>query len=102
MTIHFSAAANCARTRISFARGTRLPLRACNDNAVPADPDLMMRAALHHFAAHGLGAARVAAERATGSWKAGKERETRQWLAICRMFDRPLAVNTARNLPLDS
>jgi len=99
MTIHFSAAVHRARTRITWARAARLPLRASNDNALPADPDLMLRAALHMFAAHGLGAAGVAAERATSAWRTGNERATRHWLAVCRTLDRPLATRTARQLP---
>jgi hypothetical protein len=99
MTIHFSAAANRARARVTWTPGARLPLRAGNDNAAAADPDLLLRAALNHFAAHGLGAARVAAERATRAWQAGKEGETRHWLAICRNLDRGLATRTARHLP---
>lgn len=100
MTILFSAAANRARTRIIWAREGRLPLRASNDNAAAGDPDLLLRATLNHFAVHGLGAARSAAERATQAWQAGRESETRHWLAICRKLDRALATRTARQLPL--
>lgn len=108
MTIHFAAARSTARSPIARALARRALGRAANDNGAfkataDNDPscDALFYAALRHFAAHGLGAARAAraeAERAL-------DRDDRQgfdwWLGICRALDRRLAAEVARrNAPL--
>ncbi|MBX9645111.1 MAG: hypothetical protein K2W91_13565 [Novosphingobium sp.] len=46
-----------------------------------------MRAALKHFAAHGLRAAEDAAERAAVAHRTGKGEDMLHWLEICRTLD---------------
>jgi hypothetical protein len=53
--------------------------------------DKMLRAALRHFAAHGLGAAEVARVNAEHAFFAGDRSQYRWWLGICRMLDRRMA-----------
>ena len=68
---------------------------AANDNARGFGEDRMLRAALHHFAAHGLGAADAARSKAETAFFAGDRNEYRWWLGICRMLDRRMAEAVA-------
>lgn len=61
---------------------------AANDNAGLVVNDRIMRAALRHFAEHGLGAARVARERAEAAFFAGDRAQYDWWRALCRTLDR--------------
>jgi hypothetical protein len=71
-----------------------LPL-AANDNATDLTRDGLLRAALRHFAEHGLGAAELAQQRAEKAFFAGNRKEYRHWLDICRALDRRLAASCA-------
>ena len=77
--------------------------RAANDN--PGDPqriaanDQMLRAALRHFAEHGLGAAREARAQAEAAFFAGDRQAYDWWLGITRTLDRRLAAEAARLVP---
>ena len=64
---------------------------AANDNVLSVGDDRMLRAALRHFAAHGLGAAEAARSKAETAFFAGDRHEYRWWLGICRMLDRRMA-----------
>lgn len=94
MTIHF-AAARPALARVLGPRFTSRVLgRAANDNGShPADlgHSAELRAALKHFAQHGLGAARVAQANAEQAFFRGDRTAYRHWLGICRTLDRRLA-----------
>jgi hypothetical protein len=94
MTIRFAAAqrGDSAIGRM-FGAATRQP--AANDNVRAAGNDRMLRAALRHFAAHGLGAAEVARAEAERAFFAGESGEYRWWLGICRMLDRRMAEAVA-------
>ena len=77
--------------------------------AVPAnddgdDPmgDRFLDAALHHFAAHGLGAARAACGEAEAHWNRGERESAANWLAICRAFDKRLASDLEARLTGES
>ncbi|MEJ5978335.1 hypothetical protein WG901_16905 [Novosphingobium sp. PS1R-30] len=72
-----------------LGRAALLP--AANDNVRTPNDDRMLRAALHHFAAHGLGAAEAARENAETAFFAGDREQYRWWLGICRMLDRRMA-----------
>ncbi|MBA4162744.1 MAG: hypothetical protein C0515_11830 [Novosphingobium sp.] len=65
----------------------RLQARAANDNGDAARHELVLRAALKHFAAHGLRAAEDAAERAAVAHRTGKGEDMLHWLEICRTLD---------------
>lgn len=94
MSIRFAAARHgdsCVRRVLGAAR----PRRAVNDNAGGTNDDRMLRAALRHFAAHGLGAAEAARSNAETAFFAGDSTEYRWWLDICRMLDRRMAEAVA-------
>ncbi|MEN9683093.1 MAG: hypothetical protein RLZZ427_844 [Pseudomonadota bacterium] len=111
MTIRFAA----ARPRISGLIGRSPwplePPRASNDNAPepkpepepePAPPHRtdLLRAALLHFAVHGLGAAAEARLEALRCHARHQTKQALHWLAICRQFDRRMAAALARKLAL--
>jgi hypothetical protein len=73
-----------------------LPTRAANDNDSDLTRDGLLRAALCHFAEHGLGAAELAHRRAEQAYFAGDAKEYRHWLDICRALDRRLAATCAQ------
>ncbi|MEE4155425.1 MAG: hypothetical protein V2I27_14805 [Erythrobacter sp.] len=61
----------------------------------PAD-ELLLRAALRHFAEHGLGAARAARAQAEAAFFAGDRQGYDWWLGITRTLDRRLAAEAER------
>ncbi|WP_255548140.1 hypothetical protein [Erythrobacter ani] len=63
-----------------------------NDNGDTAEADEVMRAALRHFAVHGLGAARAAREHAEEAFFRGDRNAYDWWLKITRALDRRLAA----------
>jgi hypothetical protein len=71
--------------------GGAIPRVAVNDNVGSIGDDRMLREALRHFAAHGLGAADAARSNAETAFFAGDSKEYRWWLGICRMLDRRMA-----------
>lgn len=90
MTIHFAAAHPPLAAIVSPARRNRIIGHAANDNgAKAAQPEL--RAALRHFAEHGLGAATVARVNAEQAFFKGDRQSYLHWLAICRTLDRRMA-----------
>lgn len=103
MTIRFAAATNgyyasrrlplnaqAARTQIS-----RAVERVSNDNPPPASQqafnDRVLRAALTHFAEHGLAAAPLARAKAQAAGMARDRKDYEWWLGITRTLDRKLA-----------
>lgn len=101
MTTLFAAADN--PDGLPLARLMRCDTVPCaaNDNCqVPANgppSDVILHAALRHFAAHGLGAARAARTRAQEAFFAG-DRQSYDWsLDITRTLDRRLAQEAARD-----
>ena len=90
MTIRFAAArrGDSSVRRVLAAAGSRV---AANDNFHGFGNDRLLRAALRHFAAHGLGAAEAARAEAERAFFAGDSAEYRWWLGICRTLDRRLA-----------
>lgn len=91
MSIRF-AAARPATTAHFGRRPQRMgAFRPANDNESGiANPDLL-RAALQHFARHGLAAAEQARAEAERAFFAGDRPAYRHWLAVCRALDRRLA-----------
>lgn len=78
----------------SAADGTTVP-RAANDNHHGFTNDVLLRAALRHFAEHGLGAAEQARQSAERAFFAGDRADYDWWLAICRTLDRRMAAAVA-------
>jgi hypothetical protein len=77
--------------------------RVANDNCdapLAAHPnDQLLRAALRHFARHGLGAAREARAQAEKAFFAGDRQAYDWWLGITRTLDRRLAAEAERLAP---
>lgn len=67
------------------------PLRAANDNAFGFSGDKVLKAALRHFAEHGLAAAERARSNAEQAFFAGDRQTYRWWLSICHTLDRRMA-----------
>jgi hypothetical protein len=93
MTIHFAA----ARPGVSTILG-RLPYtvpmgRALNDNARDLTDDIVLRAALRHFAQYGLSAAEHAGAKAECAFIAGDRDNYLWWLEICRTLDPRIAMS---------
>ena len=97
MSIRFVAARPIGSTGLSRALTARAPRDAANDNrpalsARAAEPDGLLRAALRHFAEHGLSAAEQARRNAEEAFFAGRSDDYRWWLAICTALDRRMAA----------
>lgn len=91
MTIRYSAALPSVRNAAPRGWG-RVPVcHAANDNPRDVRNDPILRAALRHFAAQGLGAAADARDRALAAHRAGDLPTCRHWLSICAKLDRRLA-----------
>ena len=86
---------NVLSGRIAAIPADRATERAANDNDLGSihgkASDQMLRAALRHFAQHGLGAAREARTRAEEAFFAGDRQACDWWLGITRTLDRRLA-----------
>lgn len=71
---------------------SREPSSPANDNGNLPDSDLLLHAALRHFAEHGISAARAARAQAEAAFFTGDRAGYDWWLAICRTLDRRLAA----------
>jgi hypothetical protein len=97
MTVYFAAARSPARSPLARALARKPHGGAANDNGrVRETDDLMLHAALRHFAEHGLGAARAARKQAEAAFFAGDRQTYDWWLGICRTLDRRLAAQLVR------
>ena len=96
MPLHFAGSRRPSRS--IGARCLRLPagLRAANDNGRPLRDDALLRSTLLHFAAHGLGAAAEARDRAEEAWLTGDGEAYHHWLSVCRTLDRRMARGATR------
>ena len=91
MTIRFAAAQRSDSPFLARLLCASVPLRAANDNCWSLSGDEIMKAALRHFARHGLAAAEQASAFASAAFFAGDRTEYQRWLAICRVLDRRMA-----------
>lgn len=98
MSLHFAAARHPMRSPIARALGRRAIGRAANDDG-PAHTEAegVFRAALVHFSAHGLGAARAALDEAQRALEQGDRQGYEWWLGICSTLDRRLAATLAHD-----
>lgn len=99
MPVHFAAACSNRYRAIMRLWPARMPLSAANDNVTGSGGnsvggEQLLRAALRHFAEHGLSAAERARENAETAFFAGDSDNYRWWMAICSTLDRrmPAAV----------
>lgn len=99
MTLRFAAARPAAlHGPLARARTVRITTLPANDNG---DADIrysVLRAALRHFALHGLAAAGDARDRARQAHFAGDRAGYCHWLAVCRALNRRMAEALAANL----
>ena len=91
MPVYFAAARSVAASPVARVLAKRAVPQAANDEAGNAVADATLRAALLHFAEHGLGSAGAAHERARRAFALGDKGAGREWAAICAAFDRRLA-----------
>ncbi|EAQ30546.1 hypothetical protein NAP1_07200 [Erythrobacter sp. NAP1] len=75
--------------------GTKGPVKRANAGDHKPANDQMLRAALRHFAEHGLGAARQARAQAEKAFFEGDRQAYDWWLGITRTLDRRLAAEAA-------
>ena len=111
MPIRFAAANAPRRTPacspIAKALAARAMERVANDNGLSSQDnaraelanDQILRAALRHFAQHGLGAARVARAQAEKAFFEGDRQAYDWWLGITRTLDRRMAAATDKMAP---
>lgn len=91
MSIRFAAAINPASSRLLVASAQDWGCEAANDNCPLPGQDLLLNAALRHFAEHGLAAATHAQRQAEKAFFAADHKAYQWWLGICRTLDRRLA-----------
>lgn len=96
MSIRFAAPPQAQSARLSGEQVRSFMGRPANDDADGEADDAMLRAALRHFADHGLAAASHARRRAEAAFFAGDRNAYRWWLGICRTLDRRLARELQR------
>ena len=92
MTIHFAAARTRDVSPLVRLLTAKVPLGAANDNGGGIGGDRILKAALRHFAEHGLSAAERARENAQTAFFAGKSEDYRWWMAICTALDRRMSA----------
>ena len=98
MTIRFAAARTSATSPHARFLVSGKARHADNDlprGSVEAT-NAVTKAALHHFAEHGLRAAPEARIRAEQALKNGDRKQFDHWLAICRALDREQATELAK------
>lgn len=95
MSIRFAAPPQAHNIRLSGPQARAAITHAVNDNSAIHSDDALLRAALRHFAEHGLAAASHARARAETAFFAGDRNAYRWWLGICRTLDRRLARELA-------
>ena len=99
MTLRFAPARSVSLSPLARAFVRRRVDGAANDNvdlATAERNDRLLRAALRHFAAYGMGAAREAQAQAEQAFFAGDRTSYDWWLGICRTLDRRMAEDLAR------
>lgn len=91
MSIRFAAARRGYTATVARSLQVCLPARAANDNTFGLSGDRVLKAALRHFAEHGLAAAEHARRNAEEAFFAGDRQGYRWWLSICFTLDRRMA-----------
>ena len=95
MTIKSQIALPVANTFCARWFAPTQPRPAANDNGQEPLSDLVVRAALTHFARYGMGAAENARDAAERAFFAGDRDGYDWWTAICRTLDRRIAARLA-------
>lgn len=95
MSIRFAAPPQAMSVRLSEKQVRAFIRQPANDDLEAGADDAMLRAALRHFADHGLAAASHARRRAEAAFFDGDREAYRWWLGICRTLDRRMARELA-------
>ena len=95
MTIRFAASKASGSSILARALAMPVPLQAANDNGDAICSDRLLKAALRHFAEHGLSAAERARQNAEAAFFAGQREDYQWWLGICGALDRRMAAAVA-------
>jgi hypothetical protein len=96
MTVRFAPARTPARSPLARAFARPAIWTAANDNG--GEDSRLLRAALQHFAKHGLNAARAAREEAERAFATGNHSGAEGWAEICNAFDRRLGARLKRHM----
>ena len=96
MSIHFAGSRRPARSPVARCLALPRDMWAVNDNGRVLADNALLKAALLHFAGHGLNAANEARRMADDAALAGDDAGYRHWLAVCRTFDRRMAQQARR------
>jgi len=91
MTIRFAAPPEAIAPLVARRRVRELCGRPANDNGAERPSDVMLHAALRHFAEHGMAAAHRARKQAEAAFFAGDRDGYDWWLEICRTLDHRMA-----------
>ncbi|MDE2597123.1 MAG: hypothetical protein KGL44_09625 [Sphingomonadales bacterium] len=102
MPIRFAAA--CRGESATIARALTVPRvrDAANDNVDGLCRDALLRAALRHFAEHGMAAAGQARDNAVQARRVDDREGYQHWLEICRALDRRMAATLTARKPRPS
>ena len=95
MSIRFAAPPQALKVRLSGRHARAAVTCPANDNLASPSEDAMLRAALRHFAEHGLAAASHARRHAEAAFFSGDRNGYTWWLGICRTLDRRMAHELA-------
>lgn len=98
MPIRFAAARPATVAHFAVRPRRIGAFRAANDNAEGIANPEVLRAALMHFAQHGLAAAAAARDEAEAALKREDASSAERWLEICRTFDRRMATRFAQTM----
>jgi hypothetical protein len=95
MTIHFAAAQTTEVSALARMLTAKVALNAANDNGAGIGGDRLLKAALKHFAEHGLSAAERARDNAEQAFFDGDRAQYQRWMAICTALDRRMSSAAA-------
>ncbi len=98
MTIRFAAAKHWHAPAVDRVVGYAPPPAPANDRDPALGRDALLRAALRHFARHGLSAAERARDHAESAFFEGDRESCQRWLAICRELDLRMAEAAQRRV----
>ena len=96
MTVRFAPARTPARSPLARAFEKPAISNAANDDG--DDDNELLRAALEHFANHGLNAASAARDEAKRAFSTGDRSGAKAWANICSAFDRRLGAKLKREM----
>ena len=98
MTLQFAPSRSSVYLRPLRPAQRLVAPRPANDNGEFAGNDVLLEAALRHFAQHGIGAAQEARKSAEKAFFADDREAYQWWLSVCRTLDRRIAFELERRV----